>query len=280
MVEDRRFNISIEVEEWEEADPILLGEDLDHRLGLTTTEAQNAFIHTTGFTSIPEALTEDLSFSIDSGRATGGSRVPKGRGRDNVERRSSPALNSNSNPPLTVHQKPQSYPIWPNRAPPAAAGRPLALRLFDRQGCPFYVNLFYWQGVRGRTSFLLRTLLFLHSHLPLWRQWFLRWGRSEGLRRWTSRFRWAWTRAWTCLHRQWALTLGLVPLQFTFKFWIRGLPGNHVRLVILALGSILGAARPSLGLPPREPRPQSFCYQVDAAPALLQNTRGFKNLPC
>ncbi len=40
MVEDRRFRIPIEIECWEEANPILLGEDLDHRLGLDSTEAQ------------------------------------------------------------------------------------------------------------------------------------------------------------------------------------------------------------------------------------------------
>nr|CAD1844317.1 unnamed protein product [Ananas comosus var. bracteatus] len=38
MVDDRRFRIPIEIDSWEEARPILLGEDLDRRLGLDTTE--------------------------------------------------------------------------------------------------------------------------------------------------------------------------------------------------------------------------------------------------
>nr|CAD1835781.1 unnamed protein product [Ananas comosus var. bracteatus] len=53
MVEDRRFRIPIEIESWEKANPILLGEDMDERLGLESTEAQDRFIRQTGFNSIP-----------------------------------------------------------------------------------------------------------------------------------------------------------------------------------------------------------------------------------
>nr|CAD1838382.1 unnamed protein product [Ananas comosus var. bracteatus] len=52
-IEDRRFHIPVEVESWEEANPIFLGEDLDARLGLETSEAQDRFIRQTGFSSIP-----------------------------------------------------------------------------------------------------------------------------------------------------------------------------------------------------------------------------------
>nr|CAD1831266.1 unnamed protein product [Ananas comosus var. bracteatus] len=52
-VEDRRFRIPIEVDSWEETPPILLGEDLDARLGLDTAEAQDRFIRLTGFSSVP-----------------------------------------------------------------------------------------------------------------------------------------------------------------------------------------------------------------------------------
>ncbi len=46
MVEDRRFNILIEVESWEDAVPILLGEPEDARLGLTTRANQEGFFGT------------------------------------------------------------------------------------------------------------------------------------------------------------------------------------------------------------------------------------------
>lgn len=44
MVEDRCFLVPIEIEQCEVANPILLGEDLDERLGLDTLEAQERFI--------------------------------------------------------------------------------------------------------------------------------------------------------------------------------------------------------------------------------------------
>ncbi len=48
-VDDRCFNIRVEIESWEEANPILLGEDLDSRLGLETAEDQEAFLRGSGF---------------------------------------------------------------------------------------------------------------------------------------------------------------------------------------------------------------------------------------
>nr|CAD1835985.1 unnamed protein product [Ananas comosus var. bracteatus] len=53
MVEDRRFRVPIEIESWENEAPILLGEDLDRRLGLDWTTAQETFLRQTGFSSIP-----------------------------------------------------------------------------------------------------------------------------------------------------------------------------------------------------------------------------------
>lgn len=53
MVEDRRFKVLVEVESWEEANPILFGEDLDRRLVLDIVEAQESFIRLTGFSSVP-----------------------------------------------------------------------------------------------------------------------------------------------------------------------------------------------------------------------------------
>lgn len=59
MVEDRRFRIPIEIETWEDATPIFLGEALNSRLGLETTEAQDRFIRSTGFSSIPASGPEE-----------------------------------------------------------------------------------------------------------------------------------------------------------------------------------------------------------------------------
>ncbi len=122
MVEDRRFTIPIEVEEWGEVEPILLSEDLDHRLGLTSLEAQNQFIRTMGFTSIPEALTEGPSLPIASPRASGDSRVLQGRGRGYVERRSPPAPSSTSNPAPAVHQKLRPYTAAAQTRPASSCG--------------------------------------------------------------------------------------------------------------------------------------------------------------
>ncbi len=55
MVEDRHFRIPIEIESWEEARPILLGEALDQHLDLVTSEAQDSFLRQYGFHSIPAA---------------------------------------------------------------------------------------------------------------------------------------------------------------------------------------------------------------------------------
>nr|CAD1831663.1 unnamed protein product [Ananas comosus var. bracteatus] len=53
MVDDRRFQVPVEIESWEDANPILLGEDMNARLGLETSEAQDRFIRQTRFSSIP-----------------------------------------------------------------------------------------------------------------------------------------------------------------------------------------------------------------------------------
>ncbi len=58
MVDDHYFRVTIEVEEWVDAEPILLGEALDLRLGITSREAQNDFILRSGFSSIPVAALE------------------------------------------------------------------------------------------------------------------------------------------------------------------------------------------------------------------------------
>ncbi len=52
-VEDRRFSVRVEIDSWEDADPILLGEALDRRLGLDSAEAQVNFIRSTGFSASP-----------------------------------------------------------------------------------------------------------------------------------------------------------------------------------------------------------------------------------
>ncbi len=67
MVEDRRFRITIEVEEWEDAEPILLGEALDQRLGRSSRGAQKDFINCTGFSDILAS-----SPAVSPWRATGG----------------------------------------------------------------------------------------------------------------------------------------------------------------------------------------------------------------
>nr|CAD1817044.1 unnamed protein product [Ananas comosus var. bracteatus] len=56
MVEDRQFYVPIEIESFEEANPILLGKGLDEHLGLNTLEAQETFIRQTGFSSVPPYL--------------------------------------------------------------------------------------------------------------------------------------------------------------------------------------------------------------------------------
>nr|CAD1842710.1 unnamed protein product [Ananas comosus var. bracteatus] len=58
----------IEIESFEEARPILLGEDLDHHLGLDSLEAQEGFIRQTGFRSVPayrnQGQRKDLSHAV------------------------------------------------------------------------------------------------------------------------------------------------------------------------------------------------------------------------
>ncbi len=55
MVEDRSFNVPIEIKSWEEARPIFLGETMDRHLELETAEEQDLFIRQTGFRCIPAA---------------------------------------------------------------------------------------------------------------------------------------------------------------------------------------------------------------------------------
>nr|CAD1840706.1 unnamed protein product [Ananas comosus var. bracteatus] len=59
MVDDRRFRIPVEIELSEDANPILLSEDLDERLGLESSDAQDRFIRLTGFNSIPAQGSQD-----------------------------------------------------------------------------------------------------------------------------------------------------------------------------------------------------------------------------
>nr|CAD1835016.1 unnamed protein product [Ananas comosus var. bracteatus] len=58
-VDDRRFRIPIEIESWEQANPILLSEDLDDQLGLVSTEEQEAFLRQTGFNAFPALCNSD-----------------------------------------------------------------------------------------------------------------------------------------------------------------------------------------------------------------------------
>nr|CAD1840599.1 unnamed protein product [Ananas comosus var. bracteatus] len=51
-VEDRSFSVPIEIESCEEANPILLGEELAEDLSLASLEAQKGFIWQTGFNSV------------------------------------------------------------------------------------------------------------------------------------------------------------------------------------------------------------------------------------
>ncbi len=52
-MDDWRFRIQIVVDPWDEAVLIFLGENLDHHLGLDSTEAQEDFIRHSGFNSVP-----------------------------------------------------------------------------------------------------------------------------------------------------------------------------------------------------------------------------------
>ncbi len=105
-VVDRRFRIPIVIESWEAAEPILLGEELDQRLGLTTAEAQNAFINLTGFSSVPTATTEIAAQVQLARRGGSGSQGAQERGREQPDqvrhrqrhRRSVSRSNSNSIP--------------------------------------------------------------------------------------------------------------------------------------------------------------------------------------
>ncbi len=60
-VDDRRFRIRIVVDSWEDAAPILLGEHLDQHFGLDSSEAQEDFLRTMGFSCIPAADKHSLA---------------------------------------------------------------------------------------------------------------------------------------------------------------------------------------------------------------------------
>nr|CAD1842482.1 unnamed protein product [Ananas comosus var. bracteatus] len=68
-----------QIEYWEEANPFILGEDLDQRLGLDSREAQDDFITQTGFTSIPRAR-RDLVLPSTRAPSPRSSRRVKGEG--------------------------------------------------------------------------------------------------------------------------------------------------------------------------------------------------------
>nr|CAD1823428.1 unnamed protein product [Ananas comosus var. bracteatus] len=57
-VDDRRFRIPIEIESWEQANPILFSEELDDHLGIVSIETQNAFLRQTGFNAYPASRTD------------------------------------------------------------------------------------------------------------------------------------------------------------------------------------------------------------------------------
>nr|CAD1826001.1 unnamed protein product [Ananas comosus var. bracteatus] len=104
MVEDRRFRIVVEVESWEETNPILLREGLDRRLGLDSWEAQEAFIRQSGSNS--GSARRSLGRRRDSysqpslgARRTGGDHHQAARCGDHGQGEFS---NSNSNSPCPV----------------------------------------------------------------------------------------------------------------------------------------------------------------------------------
>ncbi len=79
-VEDRRFSIPIEIESWDRAAPILLGEGEDRRLGLTSVEEQETFIRTSGFSD------------FNSGREARSARPPTLAGAPAPEFRRQPVV--------------------------------------------------------------------------------------------------------------------------------------------------------------------------------------------
>lgn len=106
MVDDRCFRIPIEVESWEEANPILLGEELDTHLGLLSAEDQETFLRQLGSTSVP-ALGNQGESRLPRSRGAFGVRrgdVEPGRMRYVWRPVTGGVSISNSNP--TVHQPP------------------------------------------------------------------------------------------------------------------------------------------------------------------------------
>nr|CAD1829324.1 unnamed protein product [Ananas comosus var. bracteatus] len=88
--------IPIEVDSWEETNPIFLGEELDERLGLVLAEAQEELIRQTGFSSIPRMGAQGSSGSEMSRRAEGGQRHKEDSRQLRLEWRPIAGVSSNS----------------------------------------------------------------------------------------------------------------------------------------------------------------------------------------
>ncbi len=111
-VEDRRFCISIAVDSWEETVPILLGEAANLRLGLTSPEAQEGFINSTGFPPLPGAGLRgpNPTFAHPGRGSSGGNQRAPASGGRGPDRQPPRALScSNSNSPPTRHPPPPPY---------------------------------------------------------------------------------------------------------------------------------------------------------------------------
>ncbi len=72
-VEDRRFSVRVEIDSWVDAEPILLSEAIDRRLGLDSVEAQANFIRCSGFGSSAPYGGAQGAFASHDGGATAGS---------------------------------------------------------------------------------------------------------------------------------------------------------------------------------------------------------------
>nr|CAD1824953.1 unnamed protein product [Ananas comosus var. bracteatus] len=122
MVEDRRFVIPIEIESSEAANPILLGEGLDERLGLTSLEEQERFIRQTGFQGVPafgiaSTATSPYTDSLRAGGKLTRTRSAPVREEERVSERRPPV-----NIPRSTHwDRERSCPI-------AGAWTPILLR--------------------------------------------------------------------------------------------------------------------------------------------------------
>ncbi len=113
IVEDRWFNIPIEINSWEETNPILLGESLDHHLGLNSAAAQEDFIHQSGFSSIPAVGSARIPLAPPlrhSSEGEGGSEQGRHRREHSVGQRCSLLVSDSNFPPLQASAVPHSSP--------------------------------------------------------------------------------------------------------------------------------------------------------------------------